>query len=266
MSLVDGVRAHQHAVGALQAHAGVHVLLLEGDERAVGLLLILHEHVVPDLEVAAAVAGGRAVGAAGRLVADDEHLGIRAAGAGDAGGAPPVVLLGQVEQVLVLHALRTPQVRRLLVAGAVGVALKHGEGQLVGVQAQPVLAGQEFPAPRDHLLLEVVAQGPVAQHLEEGQMAGIAHLVDVAGADALLHVRQPRAHGMLLAHQIGHQRMHAGGGEQHGRVVLGNDRGGGDAGVALLLEEAEEQAAQLVGGLDVHGNDLLSYCGNVIPA
>ncbi len=88
-------------------------------------------------------------------------------------------------------------------------------------------------------------------------MTGVAHVVDVAGADALLHIGQAGAHRVLLTHQVGHQRVHTGGGEQHGGVVLGDDRRAGNAGVALLLEEAQEQAAQLVGGLDVHGNYLL---------
>ena len=259
--LVDGLYALEHAVGALQAHAGVHVLLLQRDERAVGLLLILHEHVVPDLQIASAGAVGAAVRAAGGLFGDPEHLGIRAAGAGDAGGAPPVVLLGQVEQVIVLHALRAPEVCGLLVAGAIRVARKHRKRKAILGQTQPLLAGQELPAPRNHLLLEVVAQRPVAQHLEEGQVAGIANVVDVAGADALLHVGQAMAHGVLFAHQIGNQRMHARGGEQHGGVVLGNDRRAGDHGVSLGFKELEKQGSQIVVGLDVGIHDNLPpYC------
>ena len=260
LGLIHGLDTLEHAVGALKAHASVHVLLLQRNERAVGLLLILHEHVVPDLQIASAGAVGAAVRAAGGLVGDPEHLGVRAAGAGDAGGAPPVVLLGQVEQVIVLHALCAPQIGGLLVAGAVLVACEHGEGQAILGQAQPLLAGQELPAPRNHLLLEVVAQRPVAQHLKEGQMAGIANVVDVAGADALLHVGQAMAHRVLLAHQIGNQRMHARGGEQHGGVVFGNDRRAGDHGVSLGFKELEKQGSQIVVGLDVGIHCYLPPC------
>ena len=87
-------------------------------------------------------------------------------------------------------------------------------------------------------------------------MAGIAHVVDVAGADALLHVGQAGAHGVLLAHQIGHQRMHARGGEQHGGVVFGNDGSRGNDLVSLGLEELQKQAAQLIRAGDVHGKNL----------
>ena len=82
-------------------------------------------------------------------------------------------------------------------------------------------------------------------------MAGIANVVDVAGADELLHVGQTMAHGVLLAHQIGNQRMHARGGEQHGGVVLRNDRCAGDHGVSLGFKELEKQGSQIVVGLDV---------------
>ena len=252
VGLIDGLFARQHADGALQAHAGVDVLLRQGDEGAVGLLVVLHEHVVPDFQVRAAVAGGGAVRPAG-LFHDHEHFGVRAAGAGDAGGAPPVVGLGQIEQVVVLDAAGAPEVGGLFVPGAVLVALKDGEGQLVLGQAQIFFAGQEFPAPGDHFLFEIIAQGPVAQHFKEGQVAHVADLVDVAGADALLHVREPRAHGVLLAHQIGHQGMHAGGGEQDRRVVLRDDGGGGNQFVALFLEKVQEHGPQLVGGDVFHG-------------
>ena len=39
----------------------------------------------------------------------------------------------------------------------------------------------------DGLVLEVIAEGEVAQHLEEGAVAGgLADVLDIAGADALL--------------------------------------------------------------------------------
>ena len=105
--LVDGLFARQHTNRAFQTHASIDVLLLERNERTVLLLVVLHEHVVPDFQIRAAVAGRRAVRAAG-LFGDDEHLGIRAARAGDARRAPPVVLLRQIEQVVILHAAAAP--------------------------------------------------------------------------------------------------------------------------------------------------------------
>ena len=252
VGLVDGLLAGQHADGTLQAHAGIDVLLLQRDEGAVLLLVVLHEHVVPDLQVTAAGAGRRAVGAAGGLIADDEHLGVGTAGAGLAGGAPPVVLLGQVEDVILFNAHGAPDVVGFLVTGAVLIAGEDGEGQLVLVQAQVIGAGQELPGPGDGFLLEVIAQGPVAQHFEEGQVGRIADFLDIAGTDALLHVGQAGAGGMGSAHQVGHEGMHTGGGEEDGGVILGDDGGRLNALMSLGLHEGLEHFAQLRRGDVLH--------------
>ena len=58
-------------------------------------------------------------------------------------------------------------------------------------RSRPQLAGEQLPGEADRLLLEVVAEGEVAEHLEEGVVArGAAHLLEVvvlaAGAHALL--------------------------------------------------------------------------------
>ena len=59
--------------------------------------IIFHENVVPDLQIFAAAARRVAVGPAGLLAGIYEHFAIRAAGAGYAGGTPPVVPFGQEE-------------------------------------------------------------------------------------------------------------------------------------------------------------------------
>ena len=257
VGLVDALLARQDADGALQAHARVHVLLGQGQEAAVLLLVVLHEDVVPDLQIVAAGTGRGAVGAAGGLVGDDEHLRVRAAGAGDAGRAPPVVLLGEEEEVVLRHAHLPPEAPALVIPGAIGVPGEDREGQPVLVDAQVLRAGEELPGPGDGLPLEVVPQGPVAQHLEEGEVAGVAHIVDVTGADALLHVRQPGAGGMGRTHQVGHQGMHARGGKEHRGVILRDDGGRGDPVVALGLHEGLEFLPQLGGG-DVHEHGWLT--------
>ena len=83
-------------------------------------------------------------------------------------------------------------------------------------------------------------------------MGGVAYLVDVAGADALLHVREPGAGGMLLPHEIGDQRMHARGGEQHRGVVFGDQGRAGDHRVALGTKEVQIQLPKLTAGQIAH--------------
>jgi hypothetical protein len=79
--------------------------------------------------------------------------------------------------------------------------------------------GEQFPAPGDGLLLEVVAEGPVAQHLEDRVVVGVeADVLEVvvlaAGADALLGVGGAFPRGGLVAEEVGHELVHAGVGEQ----------------------------------------------------
>ena len=66
------------------------------------------------------------------------------------------------------------------------------DGQPVGVEPEPLLAGQKLPGPVDRLALEIVAEAEIAQHLEKRVVIGrAADVVDVAGAQAFLAGRGP---------------------------------------------------------------------------
>ena len=53
-------------------------------------------------------------------------------------------------------------------------------------------------------MLEVIAERKVAQHLEKGQMpCGLAHVLDIAGAHALLAGGHPAPGRYLLPREIG---------------------------------------------------------------
>ena len=174
-----------------------------------------------------------AVRAAG-LLHDEEHLGIGAAGAGGAAGLPPVVLTGEEEDPILGNAQAPPDLVGFHIPGHVVIPGEHRKGQPVRVDAQVIGAGQEAVAPGNRFLFEVVPQGPVAQHLEEGGVAVIPHVVDIAGADAFLYVGKTGAHGVLGPQKIGNQRMHARRGKQHGGVVFRDQAGAFDLLVALI--------------------------------
>ncbi len=68
-------------------------------------------------------------------------------------------------------------------------------------------------------------------------------------AEALLAGGEPVMRRLLAALEVGLERVHPGGGEQHRRIVLGrNERRRRQAAVVAALEEAEEALADLVGG------------------
>src|SRR3546814_17366964 len=81
------------------------------------------------------------------------------------------------------------------------------------------------------VLLEVVAERPVAEHLEEGVVArGVADLVEVvvlaAGTQAALDVGRAHVAALLGAQEYVLELDHPRVGEQPGRVVAGDRRRG----------------------------------------
>src|SRR3989454_12815316 len=115
------------------------------------------------------------------------HVDLRAR-AGGAGIAhlPEVVLVAEPEDARVRYAGDlAPQAPRLV------VLVMHRDRDAGWVDPQPVPGGHPLPGEGDRLLLEVVPEGEVAEHLEERVVAGgVAHLLQVvvlaAGADAFL--------------------------------------------------------------------------------
>src|SRR5207253_6671585 len=78
--------------------------------------------------------------------------------------------------------------------------------------------GQKLIGIRNGLLLEVVAEGEVAQHLEERQVvAVVADDVDVRRSEDLLNGGGPRVRWFRLAQENGFEGHHARTGEQQGR-------------------------------------------------
>ncbi len=157
--------------------------------RAVGRLVELHEHQVPELHEAIAlrVVERAAVGPE-RRAAIDVDLGARPARAGVA-HLPEIVLVAESLDPLHRHAdLLVPDLLGLV------VVLVNGDPEAVAVEAPTAaggIGGDEVPAPRDDLALEVVAEAEVAHHLEEHEVTlGAPDVVEIvvlaAGAGALL--------------------------------------------------------------------------------
>ena len=142
-----------------------------------------------------------------------------------------------------------PERRGLLVGRDFVVALEDGEPEAARVEA--VLVDEQVPGEADGVLLEVVAEGEVAEHLEEGVMArGLADLVEVvvlaARAQALLRRDGARVVALLRAEEHVLELVHPGVGEQQRRVVGGQQRARSDAAVAVSLEITQELLADFV--------------------
>ena len=225
VDLVVRVHVLQHRREALEAHAGVDAGLGQRRQRALLVAVELHEHQVPDLDVAVAVGLRRSRRAArdlGAVVVED--LRARAAGAG-VGHLPEVVgdVLGLAGLVADAHAAlgRDADLLGPEVVGLVVVDVDRGPELVLG---QLVDLGQQLPGEADRVALEVVAETEVAEHLEErvvpGRVADVLEVVVLAaGAQRLLRGGRTRVRALLAAGEHVLELHHAAVDEQQRRVV-----------------------------------------------
>ena len=241
IDLVIVVGALQHRGDPLQPHAGVDRRLGQRNARLPGLLVVLHEDQVPDLDepVALGLGGARRTARDVRaMVVEDFRA--RAAGA-ELAHLPEIVgagdaqdpALGQPRDLL-------PQIERLVVVD------EDSDRQPIDRQAE--LFGDEVPGKLDGAVLEVIAEREVAEHLEEGVMArGVADVLEVvvlaARAQAPLCGRRALVGPGFPAEKHVLELHHAGIGEEQRGIVRRHERARGDGRVALLLEELQELAA-----------------------
>jgi hypothetical protein len=99
-----------------------------------------------------------------------------------------------------------------------------GHPETVRRNREIALAGHELPGEANGVALEVVPEGEVAQHLEEGVVPlGMPHLLQIVvlptGADALLAGGGAVVLPMLLPQKGALELHHAGVGEQERRIV-----------------------------------------------
>ena len=109
---------------------------------------------------------------------------------------------------------------------------------MLGVDTKDIRT--QLPGPLNRLLLEVIAEGKVAEHLKKRVMPRrAAHVLDVVGANALLATGSPRRWPLLLPEEDRLERQHPRNGEQH-RGILRNQGGAGHHFVAPLFVKAQE--------------------------
>ena len=223
----EALGALHHGAGALEAHAGVHMPRGQVAEAAVAFGVVLNEHEVPDLDAAVAVlVHERALRVALR---GEIHvqLGAGTAGAGFAHHPEVVVHVAVHHMHLRIHPLggeqRSPSVIGLLVElpGVAGRLIRAVHSGVQTLHREAPAFHDQLPGPADGLFLEIIAEGPVAQHLEEGVVVAVlTHILQVivlaAGTNALLRIRRTRRLPRWgpYPQEIRHKLVHAGIGKQ----------------------------------------------------
>ena len=214
------------------------------DALAVGQLLELHEHQIPDLDETIAVSVGTARWPARNVLAmiveDFRAWTARAqvahlpevVGAGDAQDAR----LGQPGDLL-------PQLERLIIVDI--------DGSDEPVLGQAEFPGDEVPGELDGSVLEIIAKRKITQHLEERVVPrGVADIIEVivlaARAHAFLRGHRPLEGALLDAGEHVLELHHAGVGEHKGRIVARNERRRRHDLVAVPREIVEEALSDVV--------------------
>ena len=214
---------------------------------AVAIVVVLGENDVPDLHEAVALAAHDILRpAAVLLAAVIINLGAWAAGAGAM--LPEVVRLPEPVNALRrdVHVVEPDMVRLVIPLVNRGVQ---------ALRVQTHARCQKLPRPRNRLLLEIIPEGEIAQHLKEGAVARrLADILEVAGADALLAGRDPAARRNLLPRKVGLERRHAGIDDQQAVVVVRHQRETVHAQTSLLLKERQEHLAQFIDTIVLHYN------------
>ncbi len=232
-----------HGGQALQPHSRIDVRFRQGGQRSRGIPVELGEDEVPDLEVAVAFAVDAAIGpaAARPLPLIVQDLGAGAAGTG-LPHHPEVALLPHPDDPLRRDPHPAPDPEGLIVVG-----IDRDPEPLLG---EPHDDGQVFPRPGDRLFLEVISEGKVPEHLEEGVVArrdaDVLQVVVLPPCpDALLGGHRPPVPPVLQTEEGVLELHHPGIGKQERRIVLRDQGGTRNPCMRLSLEKRQETLPDL---------------------
>ena len=254
VSVVVGSLVLHGADEALEAHACVHVVVGQRLKLAIGLAVILHEDEVPNLNDLWVVLVDEVAAVHLLALLFGTHvivnLGTGATWAGVT-HLPEVVMLVAVDDTVLLD-MRSPSVKRLSVASDTLLFRSLEDGYIETVLVELDDLGEELPCEGDGLGLEVVAERPVAEHLEHGVVIGVMSdllqvVVLTGDAETFLRVGYTRRGDGDITEDDVLELVHARVGEHQRGVALNDHRRGWDDLVTLRGEEVQEALTNFVG-------------------
>src|SRR5260370_18835513 len=129
--------------------------------------------------------------------------------------------------------------------------LKYGYVKFFFWDCKPFRRSQQLPGVGDGILLEIIAEGKLAENLEERVMAfGETDVFEVVGlparAHAFLRRRRPRVIAFLEAEENILELVHPRIRKQQGSVPMRHQRRAPHTPVPLAFEEAQESLADIV--------------------
>ena len=244
VGVVVALHPLDHGGQPLQPHPRIDVRPRQGGHLPGGVPVELGEDEIPDLEmpVAFALHAACRISAARPLPLVEEDLGTGAAGAG-LPHHPEIALLPHADDPLRRHAhVLMPDFEGLV------IVLVDGDPEFLLRQSHDF--GEILPRPGDRLFLEVIPEGKVSQHLEEGVVArrhpDVFQIVVLPPRpDALLGGGRTPVPPVLQAEKTVLELDHPGVGEKESRIVLRNQGGARDPRMALPFEKFQKTLPDL---------------------
>ena len=239
----------------LESHPGVNVPVRQQFELTACTAVILYEHQVPYLNhkrvplVDKEMTGG----CCPLAFRPDVNMDLRTGSAGSGlTHLPEIILLRSVKNVVFETGKAFHPVRcGFVVTRHILHRITLEDGCIDSLCGNTETAGKKLPGPLYRLLLEVVAERPVAQHLEHCMMVGVKpHLLQVIvlarHPQAFLRVGHPPVFGRLVAEEYILELVHSGIRKHQCRIIFYHHGCRGHYSVFLRPEETEELFSYLV--------------------
>ena len=253
VGIVVGLLALNGANQAFEAHAGVDNVHSKRFEMSISLALVLHEDDVPDLDNLRVVLVDEFAARHFSLFLSRTtiEMNLRARSARTCvAHFPEVIMLVAVDDVVGRNVLQ-PVACSLIIADKIlfRTALEDRHIEVLRVELQHI--NEVFPRHIDGSLLEIVAERPVAEHLEHRVVIGIMPdffqiIMLSADTQTLLAVRTSAGFRVASAKDDVLPLVHAGIGKHQGRVILHYHRGRRNNLMTLRLEVLKERVAYLI--------------------
>ena len=253
VGVVVRLLALQSHTQTLEAHTRINVLCGQRLQLAIGLAVELHEHKVPDLDnQRVAHINHLATGLSLNLLVVtqvDVNLAAGTAGA-SLTHLPEVVVLVTADNVI-LGQILLPELICLSVEGNTILLATLEYGSIEAALVQTINACEQFPCPLDSLLLEVIAERPVTEHLEHGVVISIVtYLLQVVvltrHTQTLLRIGCTRVFARSIAQEDILKLVHTGVGKHQRRVALYDHRSRRHNGMLLRSEEVQKGLANFI--------------------
>ena len=179
---------------------GIDILLFQFSIMALPIIVELGKYDVPDFHIPVAVAAHCAARLSAAVFGAAVIINFGTGTAGTGTVLPEVILFAKFENTLGGNSdLLIPDTERFLIGRRRSFPSNTEGYSRSGSRPTPLWRGQKLPGPVNGLVLEIIAEGEVAQHFKICAVAGsIADIFDVARADALLAGAHTAAGRLLL--------------------------------------------------------------------